>query len=175
MSAHRYQPFYCEENVWHLAQDPAYADRERVVAFVTNPRRAVPLWCQRAAPAPDQPVLWDYHVVLFTRGDAWRVLDLDTTIGFDVPFAEYFAATFRIVTGEFAPWFRLIPAADYVARLATNRSHMRDGDTYRAPLPPWPAIGEGTNLMRFVDLEDDVAGEVVDAMSLAGRLGVAHR
>ncbi len=173
MSPRRYQPFYCEENVWHLARDPALAERERVVAFVSNARRLVPLWGQRAAPAPEQPVVWDYHVLLFARGAGWRVLDLDTTIGWDVPLAEYFAATFRVVTGEYAPRFRLIDAEDYVASLATDRSHMLDdAGGYRAPPPEWPAIGEGTNVMRFVDFEDDgVPGEVVDAVTLLRRFG----
>lgn len=167
-----YQPFFCEENVWHLAQSATFASKERRVVFVSNARRQVPLWCQKAG-APDGPVVWDYHVLLFVRGPYWRVFDLDTTMPWGSRFSEYFAATFRIVTGEFAPRFRVMDADDFVVTLATDRSHMLDDDgAYRAPPPEWPAIGEGTNLMRFVDLDDDIAGEVVDAKPLVQRFSV---
>ena len=166
-----YQPFYCEENVWHLARHEALVDRERFVAFVSNERRGVPLWCQRASPDPEMPVLWDYHVILFVEDDGWRVFDLDTTLPFGVDVRRYLVETFRLVREPFAPRFRLIDPDDFAKSLATDRSHMLDGETYRAPPPPWDVIGVGSNVMRFVDLADEgVPGEVVDLDVLVQRL-----
>ena len=61
--------------------------------------------------------------------------------------------------------------ARYREVLATDRSHMLDASGhYRVPPPPWPAIGTGTNLMRLVDLDDPIAGEIVALSELPAAL-----
>jgi hypothetical protein len=47
---------------------------------------------------------------------------------------------------------------------------MRVGSTWLSPPPPWPAIGEGTNLMRFIDMQADFLGEVLELEDLRDRI-----
>lgn len=72
MSAHRYTAYYCEENVYWLAQEPALAAHRREVVFVSNERRACAVFDQRAAATPSAPVVWDYHVVLAVHAPGSR-------------------------------------------------------------------------------------------------------
>lgn len=173
----RYWPCYCEENVWHLAADPDLAGRDDVhVAFISNRERQVTLWGHREALWPRGPIVWDYHVILLARdhGAQWEVWDLDTSLGCPVPSAVYLDVTFpspAVLDPALAPRFRLLPAAEYRRELRTDRRHMRRADgTYSSPPPPWPPIGEGSNLMQFIDMVDDMEdgflGEVLDLTGL---------
>lgn len=169
----RYWPYYCEENIWQLCGEPRFAEAQ--VVFISNPRRQVALWAQRAAEDPLEPVIWDYHVVLLATSDAGsEVWDLDSALGFPVPARHYldltFAGTYYLPT-SFAPRFRLLPAADYRRHLASDRSHMRRADgTFLHPPPPWDPPGEGGNLMRFVEMESRFLGQVCDLSGLQLRL-----
>lgn len=166
-------PFYCEENVWHAIaalgpdSDPAWA------IFVSNPAGGVAMWEQRIA-APDSPVVWDYHVVLgVDPGREWKVLDVDCRLGPWLPAGRWLAASFRPLPRNlrhFAPCFRLVPAETYRRELRSDRSHMRRGTRWLRKPPPWPPIGDGTNLMRFVDVQRDFLGEVLDLEGLRRRL-----
>lgn len=177
---HRHQPFYCEENVWWLLQHPSLVDHERFALFITNPLRQCPVWAQRAGPE-DGFVVWDYHVIAIVRRDGVEAWDLDTRLGMPLGLADYLAGTFPVAaapTGPpFAPRFRLIEGDDFVATFHTDRSHMRTAEGWLQPPPPWPPPsspgGGGGNLMRFVDLDDPIAGEVLDLCGLKGRFGIA--
>ena len=173
MSEPSYWPHYCEENVWHLAAREPGA----LVVFISNPRRAVVLWCQRAATSPDRPVLWDYHVVLAApteQGSSehrFDILDLDTVLGPRVAAERYLDKSFAGTSAlpeENAPRFRVVPAERYRELLRSDRRHMRrDDGSYIAPPPPWPPIGDGgSNLMRFVDMDGDFEGAVYDLPGL---------
>jgi protein N-terminal glutamine amidohydrolase len=168
--SHRYQPFYCEENIWWLCQAEELAGRERWVAFITNEARCVGLMHQRAA-NPSELVTWDYHVIVIARaGERLEVWDLDTRLGLPVELGAYLDETFPRLPNELAPAFRVVEAEDFIARFRTDRSHMLVRGRYTQPPPPWPSPGEGgTNLMRFVDLRDDIAGEVLDLAGLRAR------
>jgi protein N-terminal glutamine amidohydrolase len=168
----RYQPFYCEENVWWLLHDLA---AEAQAVFITNAGSSVALWEQRAAP-PGEPVIWDYHAIAIADGQAW---DLDSRLGLPVPLGRYLVESFHFLppaAAAFAPRFRLVPAALFHARFASDRSHMRVGGRWLKPPPPWPPpqpVGiEPTNLKRFLDLDDPIAGEVVDLQGLRHRFGL---
>lgn len=170
-----YCPYYCEENIWHLCVDPQVAGSPRAAIVISNPTRTVAVACQRAAPSPDLPVVWDYHVVLAARGpQGWAVWDLDSTLGLPVPLLAYLRQSFAWPPGYSPPYdarFRVLPAARYREVLCTDRSHMRDAQgRYRVPPPPWPPIGTGTNLMRLVDVHDPIAGEVVELPELPAAL-----
>lgn len=158
MSERRYQPFWCEENVWHLAGEPALAARRRKVVFISNAAQQCAVWAQRAG----DPVVWDYHVVLVVDD---RVFDLDTTLGVDVPLSTWCAVSFRAeAPPALRPRFRVVDADVYRATFSSDRSHMRDAlGHWCAPPPPWPAIHDaarGMNLMQFVDVERPFCGEV---------------
>ena len=159
----RYWPFFCEENVWHLCSDRDTIEspvEERQVVFVSNARRQVAMRRQRAGRGG--PVLWDYHAVLLAAGKIW---DYDTELGFGIPSARWLAESF--FAGSPGPRFRVIEAPIYVESFASDRSHMIGPDgTPLKPLPPWPPIGKGMNLMRFVDMVEPFLGQVTDAEGL---------
>jgi len=163
----KYHPFYCEENVWWLCQEPALADRRVWAAFVSNERRRCALWRQRAG----SPIVWDYHVVVIAC-EPLEVWDLDTVLPCPVPLDRYLAETFMPVPPELGPRFRLVERAELLARFSTDRSHMRAADGgWTAPPPPWdpPSSAEPPNLMRFVDMTRPFAGEVLSLGGLRDR------
>lgn len=154
---HKYCSRYCEENVWHLAQDPAFAERERVVAIISSYTSACLFWEQRACDPLDAPVWWDYHVILLVRSDIWRVYDLDTALDFPTDAERYLRNTFRwqqVVPEDFRPRFMLFGGDEYVAKFASDRSHMRDAEgQWYSPPPDWPAVdrGRGEGFLDFID------------------------
>ena len=168
-----YCPYYCEENVWHLCADPRVGE-ERWVLFVSNLGMNVAMWKQRAAAAPDAPVVWDYHVVVLARRDrSWRVWDLDCLLGLDLALETWLRASFEPATtpAELWPLFRCIEADVFRRTFASDRRHMlRPDGTPCAPAPSWPRIGQGHNLHRFIDMSDtSVPGFVVDLGGLRAR------
>lgn len=176
MTAH-YQPYYCEENIWHLAASQRDGDAQSTVAFISNPSRAVAMWLQRAAPRPGLPLVWDYHVILLAHQGSWQVFDLDTVLPCPTSAADYLAGSFARIAelpADFAPRFRLVDAGEYVRSLASDRSHMRDRHgRYRKPPPAWPCIGDSgkaPNLHRFIDMEAPFLGRIVDLEQLAAEL-----
>ena len=101
-----YTSCYCEENIYRLAKkfldDP---DRphstQYFVVFISSASKATPLWGQIAkSDHPDEPVLWDYHVVLLAFDDAVEgvVYDFDCTMPFPVRSVEYFQIALRTKT-----------------------------------------------------------------------------
>ena len=175
MHGHRYHPFYCEENIHHLCQDARFAGRRRHVLFISGPEKACVMWHQRAAKRPGAPMFWDYHVVLLVE-DPWEVWDLDTTLGLPVPAAEYLLRSFHPgVPREFRTLFRRVDADAFLQAFASDRSHMRRRDgSWQRPPPPWPPPcpeGIAPNLLRFVDMRDPIAGEVLELTDLLARVG----
>lgn len=153
-------PFWCEENAWHLCIDPRIGT-DAVVVVISNPARAVALWRQRAAASPDAPVIWDYHVVVAAQHQGrTTVWDPDTTIGFGIDAASYRALTFLPPPRALLrPRFRVIAAAEYRARFASDRRHMRDASGgWQQPPPAWPPIGTGHTLDAILDTDDPTFG-----------------
>lgn len=155
-----YAPFWCEENAWHLCVDPRIGEDAHVVV-ISNAARAVALWRQRAAEQPGAPVLWDYHVIVVAQHEgATTVWDLDTTIGFGIEAARYRAETFVVPTrAVLQPRFRVLAAAEYRERFASDRRHMRDrAGGWQQPPPEWPPIGTGHTLDALIDADDPAFG-----------------
>ena len=172
MNEFLYQPFYCEENVWHLCGHPEVGGPQREVVFITNPAKTVALWEQRASELEEGLVAWDYHVVLATGGErGWQVWDLDSRLPWGTSASRYLERTFRPVRAELRPAFRAVQAAVYQRTFASDRSHMRSqSGVWARPSPPWPRIGQGHNLERFVDLDDPFVGRVLTLEQLRQRL-----
>jgi protein N-terminal glutamine amidohydrolase len=157
-----YQPFWCEENVWHLAGE--MRGRGARVLFVSNRNRACAMFKQRAG----DPIVWDYHVVLYCEGS---IYDRDSRLPFPVALEEWIAATFPVPLPDlFAPKFRVIDADRFLEVFASDRSHMRTKEGWQRPPPEWPPIGDGMNLMRFVDMEEEFEGRVVTLAELPASL-----
>jgi hypothetical protein len=178
-----YQPFYCEENIWMLCQNPRLAGARGLVGIITgqnSPQRnsRCALFHQRLAEGPGEAVLWDFHVVLFVQEDAWQTWDLDSDLGAPVPADQYLQATFgdqAAVPAHVRPRVRLVEAGTYVTNLRSNRSHMRDRSGRYLQIPPgWPPPGGGIehNLDRFLNPDEDFLGTVVDLAALRTRLGL---
>jgi len=175
-----YHPNYCEENMWHLCQSAQFAEWDCRVLFITNPLRCCPLWNQKAAPAPDKPIFWDYHVVVLASQSGekgtWQIWDSDSTLGSPIALQEYLTQTFGLgifleqVPQRFHPHFRMLSARTYVTTFSSDRSHMlSDAGEYVQPPPPWPPINERgpSNLSKFWELGPNFVGEVLDLMTLA--------
>jgi protein N-terminal glutamine amidohydrolase len=164
LNEHKYAPYFCEENIWHLCQEESFARSNTWVAFFFNRVGECSLWEQRMA-AKGDAVGWDYHVVLFSDQDGWKVWDLDSRFPLGVSAEKYIDGTFGLTsqllarveeegycTDLFVPLVRLIPASLYASRFESNRSHMKDRDgNWFQPPPHWPAIGTAHNLRSFIE------------------------
>lgn len=168
--------------------------------FVSNETKMTLLFQQKASKAPDSgwPVVWDYHVFAAVSctllaadgkrcGTQTWIYDADSVLSTSadeatcpVAFEGYINATFpasEVTPAQLQPMFRIVPANDFLALFASDRSHMKsvgadDSDVYTwHSLPPsWPLIrGAGAqsphNLMSaFVNLQkcEPRYGVVVD-------------
>jgi len=173
VSGPAYCPFYCEENIWHLAADPRVGEGQRRVLLISNRSHRVALWGQRSGAADTGGlVVWDYHVIL-TCGDGPDavVWDLDTTLGAPVPLGPYLDQTFRGAPEPFLPMFRVIGADTFRDRFRSDRRHMRGEDgAFIEPAPPWPPVGPGHTLETWLDFECDQPGELVELPGLVALL-----
>jgi len=149
-----YTSCYCEENVYQLlaGMDPVLAARTNAV-FISNAGRTVPIWQQRAGRSEDGLVVWDYHVILLlsplpATQQPTLVYDLDTRLPFPCPAHQYCSQALgsdREMEEKFHRLLRLIPGPEFLTSLSSDRRHMRIGDEWSAPPPPWPCIqGDST-------------------------------
>ena len=171
-----YWPYYCEECVWKLCKSLNDAEKKRAYAVViSNVRKQVLFWHQKASPEED-PIVWDYHVILFLDSDrGWQAWDLASRLPCPISVDEYLLHSFRPdlpVPPEMRPRFRLADADQYQRQLATDRSHMKNEDgSFRAPPPPWPPISQETNLDQWIDMTNPYPGSVLDLQEVTPWLG----
>jgi hypothetical protein len=143
--AHLYTPLFCEENIWQLARQLVAegVDPETLqVIVISNPQRQVVLFSQRNGGELGH-VVWDYHVVLRRHDEAGdRLYDFDSLLPFPCDSRDYVAATFGLqdeLEASLRATLRTIPAAEYLHRFYSDRSHMH-GAVGAGAFPPWPAI-----------------------------------
>lgn len=167
----RYQPFYCEENIWWLCVEPPAGVRMAHVVFVASPFGACPIAAQRAGTGVAGVAWWDYHCIgLDSDCSVW---DLDSRLGYPIAAERWLTLSFpqpRRLPESLRPGFRIVPGAHYREHFASDRRHMRkpDGNWLHAP-PPWPCIGTGFNLQCYRDLGvDSGPGQVLDLDRFAG-------
>jgi protein N-terminal glutamine amidohydrolase len=157
-------PFYCEENIWHLA----HARTHGSALFISNLQRTVACFAQKRAKSPASPMVWDYHVVwLDGQGESVTVWDFDSTLPLGVSAPLYFNATLRPVLPAYAPMFRRIPRGEFLSTFKSDRRHMRRADgSFLEPAPPWPCMGEGSNLESFIRMNSDGPGKICELSEL---------
>ncbi|MEA3639579.1 MAG: hypothetical protein VBE63_06510 [Lamprobacter sp.] len=170
----RYQPFYCEENIWWLCAEPPPAVCLEQVIFIASPCGLCPIAEQRAADA-DGVAWWDYHCVGLDAER--RIWDLDSRLSLPVAASSWLDRSFPQADDwptPLQPLFRLIPRAAYLQDFRSDRSHMRNADgSWMQPPPPWSCIGfsyssdpDSSRLDRYRDLSKHEGPGVV--LDLAG-------
>lgn len=140
----RYQPFYCEENIWWLCAEPPRGVLIKQVIFVASRYGICPFAEQRLAGA-DGLVWWDYHCIGLDHRQ--RIWDLDSLLPLPVAAAIWLDRSFAHAAQlprPLQPRFRLVPADFFREDFRSNRAHMRSPDGgWLQPPPPWPCIGSG--------------------------------
>lgn len=149
----RYQPYYCEENIWWLCAEPPAGVTIAQVIFVASQAGACPIAEQRAGGA-EGLVWWDYHCIALD--EQRRIWDLDSRLPLPVAASTWLERSFphaAALPALLQPRFRVVTAAHYLADFASDRRHMRaaDGGWLQAP-PPWPCIGTGSTLADYREL-----------------------
>lgn len=172
----KYTANYCEENIWHLAEDSRLGPGERSVVLLTSAAKSVPLWQQKAAPGEGNPVFWDYHVILIVKtGPSSVVYDFDTELPFPSNFDHYVRETFvpgKSLPYNYHPRFRVIDAAEYRKSFCSDRTHMKLPDgSWRSTPPSWPEIMPpgGVPLKQLLDLRKPAPGQWTDLDGLIQR------
>uniref|UniRef100_A0A672LIJ8 Protein N-terminal glutamine amidohydrolase n=1 Tax=Sinocyclocheilus grahami TaxID=75366 RepID=A0A672LIJ8_SINGR len=83
-----------------LDQGTCSLDEVYVVFKISNERKLIPIWKQKSSQG-DQPVIWDYHVILLhvnKQGQSYiyiYIYDLDTILPFPCLFDGYSKKAFR--------------------------------------------------------------------------------
>ncbi|KAK7791700.1 hypothetical protein R5R35_008714 [Gryllus longicercus] len=175
----KYTPCYCEENVWKLCSE--VRDRQPAelpscyVVFVSNDKRTVPLWRQRAGKEEEKLVIWDYHVLfLYAPDDRCLVYDLDSELPFPTHFHKYVTETFRtdhILKSDYFRYFRVFPASVYLQHFSSDRRHMKrpDGSWIKPPPDYLPITTSASphNLEEFINMDPTKGhGEVMNLTQL---------
>ncbi|CAK9182406.1 unnamed protein product [Ilex paraguariensis] len=176
VSQFHHTPNYCEENVYLLCKKlcaGGAADMEGsdlFVVFITNEKKQVPLWHQKASQRADGIVLWDYHVICVQEtitvqrkkgeNSTPLVLDLDSTLPFPSPLPSYIAETIQPsfqLFSDFKRFFRIVHAPIFIRSFASDRRHMKDsvGNWISQPPAYEPIVAEdGTvhNLNEYIEV-----------------------
>lgn len=170
-------PFYCEENVYLLCKklcSDGIAKAEGsdlFVVFISNEKKQIPLWNQKASKRADGVILWDYHVICIQikQGDVPPLVwDLDSTLPFPSPLPSYVSETIRPSFQLFSDYnrlFRVVHAPIFLRSFASDRRHMKDsgGKWVEEPPPHEPIVAEdGTvhNLNEYINMS--VADAITD-------------
>ncbi|HED35980.1 MAG TPA: hypothetical protein ENJ08_17435 [Gammaproteobacteria bacterium] len=138
--SYTYTPLFCEENIWKLIET-FYTNKQNTpiatpvdVIFIINRSGSVAIFNQLASKG-QQPVIWDYHVILSAFIEQQPVIfDFDSRCAFPASIQSYFSATFpeKYYSGNhrlmdrFQPRLKCIPAEQYLAFFSSDRSHMKD-------------------------------------------------
>ena len=166
-----YTSCYCEENVWLMCKNildnsPDYLPNTSAL-FISNPSRTVPLWEQKSQSEKDNPVVWDYHVILLqgywnNEVLSYFIFDLDSSLTFPTSLKEYVAKAFRDDANlypQYHRYIRVVPALVYLKKFASDRSHMKnDKNEWLASPPDYSCISTETcsmNLNDFISMEKE--------------------
>lgn len=139
-----YTSLFCEENIWKLV-DTLYTNQQAKpieVLFLLNKNNTIALFNQTNA-FEDEPVIWDYHVVLSAELNNDRVIfDFDSQCEFPVNIDKYFSKTFtrrESIEDIYQPLIKPINAKYYLQYFSSDRQHMR-GLIKQNEFPDYPII-----------------------------------
>ncbi|AEC10029.1 Protein N-terminal glutamine amidohydrolase alpha beta roll [Arabidopsis thaliana x Arabidopsis arenosa] len=179
MDATRFQhtPYYCEENVYLLCKtlcENGVAEAtcsDLFVVFISNEKKQVPLWHQKASTRADGVVLWDYHVICVQRkkesDSEPLVWDLDSTLPFPSPLASYVTETIQPsfqLFAEYQRFFRIVHAPLFFKHFASDRRHMKEPDgSWTAQPPPYEPIVAQDGILH--NLSEYIAMSGADTLS----------
>ncbi|XP_058723955.1 protein N-terminal glutamine amidohydrolase [Vicia villosa] len=183
VSHFHHTPFYCEENVYLLCKklcNDGISDSEGsdlFVVFISNEKKQIPLWNQKASHRADGAVLWDYHVICIQinqGGEKPLVWDLDSSLPFPSPLASYVSETIRPsfqLFSDFDRLFRIVHAPIFLSCFASDRRHMKgsDGHWIEEPPPHEPIVAQdGTehNLNEYFNISGSDAIEDIKTSSV---------
>ncbi|XP_076864838.1 protein N-terminal glutamine amidohydrolase [Brachyhypopomus gauderio] len=182
-----YTSCYCEENVWKLcefvkAQETCPMD-EVYAVFISNERKTVPIWKQKSS-SDNEPVIWDYHVVLLHCNQQGQscIYDLDTVLAFPCAFDVYSREALQSdvhLKPGFRRKLRVIPAVTYLKKFASDRSHMKSASgVWRMPPPAYPCIQtteSKMNLDDFISMDANIGcGEVYKLSDFVQHFGAKN-
>ncbi|XP_075271718.1 protein N-terminal glutamine amidohydrolase isoform X2 [Opisthocomus hoazin] len=163
-----------------MNQFPCFAVKKTFGNFASTSGARIPLWKQKLGPG-DEPVVWDYHVILLhvSSGEQNFIYDLDTVLPFPCPFDMYSVETFRLddsLRPEFHRKIRMIQADLYLKTFASDRSHMKDANgKWQKPPPSYPCIETADskmNLDDFISMDPKVGwGSVFPLPDFVHRFG----
>ena len=154
----KYSANFCEENIWHLCQNPELENFSKRVIIVSNSNRNCQFRFQKSI-NDEEFVWWNYHVILFASNEnSSLIYDFDSTLPVPLSGKEYLEKTFLSNENwkeNDLPGFKLIDAIDYINSFISDRSHMKgvDGNWLSTP-PKWPIIGKDGGALPLPELLD---------------------
>ncbi|PIA53701.1 hypothetical protein AQUCO_00900349v1 [Aquilegia coerulea] len=142
-------PSYCEENVYLLCKRLSTIGvsnkdgSDLFVVFISNDYKQVPLWHQKASKRADGLIIWDYHAICIQMNKEgkvpFQVWDLDSTLPFPSPLAEYVSQAIQPsfqVYPEYQRYLRVVHAPIFLRKFASDRRHMKDSAENWISHPP---------------------------------------
>ncbi|KAH7855669.1 hypothetical protein Vadar_027496 [Vaccinium darrowii] len=175
VSHFHHTPSYCEENVYLLCKKlctSGLADADGsdlYVVFISNEKKQVPLWHQKASHRADGVILWDYHVICVQRkkesGSSPLVWDLDSSLPFPSFLASYVSATIQPsfqLFADFQRFFRVVHARIFLRSFASDRRHMKDslGKWIAKPPAYGPIVAEDGAVHNLNEYNEIIAADV---------------
>lgn len=135
-----YTPYFCEENIWQLCRSfmSQGIDKDQLdILFLSNNKKKIILLNQQLG-SLSEVVVWDYHVILKYRPDAYTsmIFDFDTRLPFPVDWQNYQLSTFpdpRQLESEYHMMIRKIPSSEYLTQFTSDRQHMAHLPTSEHP------------------------------------------
>ncbi|KAI6649353.1 Protein N-terminal glutamine amidohydrolase isoform X1 [Oopsacas minuta] len=147
-----YTKFYCEENIWKLAEHISNKCTDFSKCYViisSNDKKKVPFFHHKTGKAENMYMqIWDYHLIIIWKESKEQIVvyDLDTNLPFPMVFDQYKQLHLQPdimnrMTADFQRSYRILKAQDFLNYFASDRSHMIESNgSYYAPPPPHDPI-----------------------------------
>lgn len=147
-----YTKFYCEENIWKLAEHISgnCSDFSKCYVIIcSNEKKRVPFFHHKTGKVENMYMqVWDYHLFVIWKESKEQIVvyDLDSCLLIPMLFNQYKQLSLQLgiierMSAEFKRSYRILKAQDYLNYFASDRSHMieSNGSYYAAP-PPYDPI-----------------------------------